>query len=310
MKSFYKLFTILVVLVFYLFFIVDAKAQKQTLPKLTIISVGSPGGNTFLRSMAFQKDLQNYYDVELLSYQNMCLALRARHNIKNLTLSFYNQEDEVDVRLGKICEGIGYSFKANQIVTSVNIPRLICSEPNSNHASADFIKPGAKYKIGVNPSNDTINIINAINRNAKTTHKLIPYQSTGAVMTALINGEIDYTIVSIDRWEKLRKDGVRCQYITSNTDTYEKDGVSPLQRINEKDKLLTYENIFIGVAEHGDDEQIKVLKSNIQTILKDDTRNITQLWKKANISLSDAFLDNQEVYNRWEEGIAKSIGKK
>ena len=156
--------------------------------KLTILNSGSKTGGFSMQSQAYSTDLAGSYDVDLVNPGDRCVALGSLLPKINGPVLMPWASDYEAVGRGNGC----VKFDINSAITLRydSAPLFVCTR------SGDIAKDSGKVAHTVPADGPLARIVKEFNNEFGTAHKPVVYDGSGDARLALINGEVDYALLS------------------------------------------------------------------------------------------------------------------
>ena len=156
--------------------------------KLTILNSGSKTGGFSMQSQAYSTDLAGSYDVDLLNPGDRCVALGSLlPKINGPVLMPWASDYEAVGR-----DGGCVKFDINSAITLRydSAPLFVCTR-------GGFIsKDSGRVAHTVPADGPLARVVKEFNNQWGTDHKPVVYDGSGDARLALINGEVDYALLS------------------------------------------------------------------------------------------------------------------
>lgn len=181
--------------------------------KLVIVNTASNSGQMITMARAFEEDLKKLgYGTEIVSPGNNCQANGIYRSIPTdqpvlINLDSFSQADPMS---GKIdgCEAVMPT--ADDLLWTYLDHMHLCTFNQKDNPTAIFNK-GSQFRVGVTPPAHVFeNLVGGINSENGTDHKRVQYKGSGDVRSALINGEVDYSILSTKHSKRVMSKGAVC----------------------------------------------------------------------------------------------------
>jgi len=156
--------------------------------KLTILNSGSKTGGFSMQSTAYSTDLADTFNVTLVNPGDRCVALGSLlPKIKGPVLMPWASDYEAVGRNGGCV-----SFDINDAITLRydSAPLFVCTR------GGDIRKDNGLVAHTVPIDGPLARVIKEINKEFGTTHKPVVYDGSGDARLAIINGEVDYALLS------------------------------------------------------------------------------------------------------------------
>lgn len=220
--------------------------------ELTILNTGSKTGGFSQQSLAYYTDLATEYDtVNLVNPGNRCVAFNS---------ILPTLDGPVLMPWGSDLEAVGQTGGcATFDVTTAPIVRFVEKYQYMCQMDTDLDITEDSGKIGHNvPKNGPFSkTVEGINESFGTDHRGVAYDGWGAAKIALLNGEIDYVIVSPPGHEQIAEQGGICKFELSR-------GENSLYNLNPEGNNLVSSNIDAWVGYNMTEEQAKDLQSKLK----------------------------------------------
>jgi len=156
--------------------------------KLTILNSGSKTGGFSMQSQAYSTDLAGSYDVDLVNPGDRCVALGSLlPKIDGPVLMPWASDYEAVGR-----DGGCVKFDINSAITLRydSAPLFVCTR------GGDIAKDSGRVAHTVPADGPLARIVKEFNNEFGTAHKPVVYDGSGDARLALINGEVDYALLS------------------------------------------------------------------------------------------------------------------
>lgn len=266
-------------------------AQAET---IHIISSGSKSGSLTMQSSAYTNDLSDNYSVKLSAPGNYCQAISLISD-KTPTLLIMGHDYEANILVGN-CP-FDFSFKNAIPIRFNKDSSYICTmneiDIKTTNGSIGHTTPVSMFEP----------LINQINEVFDKNHLNLPYNGSGQVRLALINGEIDYALLTNEHAEMIRSKGGTCNYILDTEKGVE--DAKPLQENTPDERLIHSFNTMI-YAFNFDNRLLKRINNDLQQIHNDCSTSIssyTQCGKTMNI----IWEIEDDVMQRWDDDVEEII---
>ena len=261
--------------------------------KLTILNAGSKTGSYAQQSTALAQDLPEFYEIDLKIPGDHCTAINMLQNIKGPVIMPWASDFEAIGRDGIGCAT--YSFEPKQVLRYNSDSMQICS---LNFNSIDKEKhtightvPKFVFERSIYAANNTMNV----------NLKPIPYDGSGAVILALINGEIDFSMTTPKHSKKILDQGGKCFWEFSDSKT---TSLVPLQNVDPNNKRLSVGYDTVWLAINMDDSQIEEIKKIFYKIynLKGSAINT---YSQDGVLLNVGWnLESNLIKEKWEKSVS------
>lgn len=156
--------------------------------KLTILNSGSKTGGFSMQSQAYSTDLAGSYDVNLVNPGDRCVALGSLlPKIDGPVLMPWASDYEAVGR-----DGGCVKFDINSAITLRydSAPLFVCTR------GGDIAKDSGRVAHTVPADGPLARVVKEFNNEFGTAHKPVVYDGSGDARLALINGEVDYALLS------------------------------------------------------------------------------------------------------------------
>ena len=156
--------------------------------KLTIINSGSKTGGFSMQSTAYAADLASHYNIELVNPGDRCVALGSLlPKISGPVLMPWASDYEAVGR-----DGGCVKFDINSAITLRydSAPLFVCTR------GGNIAKDSGRVAHTVPADGPLARVVKEFNNEFGTAHKPVVYDGSGDARLALINGEVDYALLS------------------------------------------------------------------------------------------------------------------
>ncbi len=255
--------------------------------KLTIINSGSKTGGFSMQSTAYAADLDKDYSVTLVSPGDRCVAVGALlPKIKGPVLMPWATDYEANGRNGGCVK-----FDINKAITVRydSAPVYVCTR------GGDIAKDTGRVAHTVPTDGPAARVVKEFNNQFGTSHKPIVYDGLGDARLALINGEVDYALLS-----KKHVLVVQEADATINCDTsLASGGPNSLPKATGNSKLsfgydITWMALNMNQAQ-ADRLQQKIMQKHL------NCNSAIGTWSKCNTVYETRYdLSKDEINARWE----------
>lgn len=163
-------------------------ATAVTAQELVILNSGSATGGFSMQSTAYSTDLADAYDIELINPGDRCIALGSiLPNLNGPVLMPWASDYEAVGRDGG-CET--FDITSARVLRYDSAPLYVCTRGgditiNSGRVAHTVPVDGPLYRV-----------VLEFNTQFGTTHTPIVYDGSGDARLALLNGEVDYALLS------------------------------------------------------------------------------------------------------------------
>ena len=156
--------------------------------KLTILNSGSKTGGFSMQSTAYSTDLAGAYDVDLVNPGDRCVALGSLlPNIKGPVLMPWASDYEAVGRDGGC---VKFDIQNATVLRYDSAPLFVCTR------GGDIAKDSGRVAHTVPADGPLARVVGEFNNQFGTTHKPVVYDGSGDARLALINGEVDFALLS------------------------------------------------------------------------------------------------------------------
>ena len=266
--------------------------------EFTVLNTGSKTGGFGVESNAYQQDLAKANKIEYVSPGQYCAAYNILSKMTTPVLFPWANDWEAMGRDGKGCATM--KFKPEQIVRFNTDPMFVCSL-KSEFTRAGFTERGRGYRVGhTAPDFAYRRTVLAVNESFGTQHKPVTYDGSGAVKTALLNGEVDYALLSTKFVGEIESAKGTCHYTMSSQERLGKPGIG---KLDPKNKRLLLGNTTLWLMFNVDAKTALAVKSQLEAIHADPSSAINKAmpagltidWKQSTDSIITDW--NQSVVN-------------
>jgi hypothetical protein len=274
-------------------------------PELAIINTGSKGGGFFMESNGFALDLANKFNVEYINPGNACVAASAISKLekKKPVLFPWDSSYEAAGREQNTCP---MTFTQAELIRVHYDAFTVCSK-NPAMTAQEFIKRGNSMKIGiVNPSNVFVNTVSAVNTSFGTMHKAVHYStSSGALVAALENGEVDYGIIESKVARQIMKSGHTCHWSLSKSDGTGLPGLAARDPANKKLQAGYFVTFILKNATPEIRQQVRTTMEQAHTV---PGTNTYRIWNESGMKFTwDPTLST--FGPAWEDSVKMYLDK-
>ena len=156
--------------------------------KLTILNSGSKTGGFSMQSQAYSTDLADSYDVNLVNPGDRCVALGSLlPKIDGPVLMPWASDYEA---VGRDNGCVKFDINSAITLRYDSAPLFVCTR------GGDIAKDSGRVAHTVPADGPLARIVNEFNNEFGTAHKPVVYDGSGDARLALINGEVDYALLS------------------------------------------------------------------------------------------------------------------
>ena len=157
---------------------------------LTIVNSGSKTGGFSMQSTAYSQDLADTYDVTLVNPGDRCVALGSLlPNISGPILMPWASDYEAVGRDGG-CVTYDITAPNVQVLRYDSAPLYVCTR------GGDIRTDGGRVAHTVPVDGPLATLVRELNAEFGTDHSPVVYDGSGDARLALINGEVDYALLS------------------------------------------------------------------------------------------------------------------
>ena len=262
---------------------------------LTILNTGSKTGGFSQQSLAYYTDLsrmkKDFAVINLVNPGNRCVAMNAiLPKLKGPVLFPWGSDMEAEQR----CDTT-FDVSSAKIVRFVEKFQYLCQV----NPKLDVTKNNGRIGHRLPANGSYWKTVKAINDSFGTKHKNIAYDGWGNAKIALLNGEVDYAIVSPPGNAQIEAEGGTCIKLSRDKDS--------LFAMDGKNKDLVSSNIDAWIALHMTTDQANGLAKKLKKIHFECDTAISK-WQKGCDSKGTALLfsefdiDNTHL-TRWEDSV-------
>lgn len=266
-------------------------ALTATAEDLHIISAGSRTGSLTMQANAYAKDLGSNYQIKISAPGNFCEAL-SLINDKTPTLFLWGHDFEAETRAGQCADNKKLS---NAIpIRFIKSPNLVCTMNREKNILKDSGTIGH-----TSPKKMFTNIVNNLNLAFNTNHKSVTYNGNGQVRLALVNGEVDFGIMTNEHAEFVRGKGGVCEYVLDDRTTLTDTKI--LQNLNPKIRLVhSLDNMFytLNMSKSKSDSLVSIMKAAHK-----DCTSAIGAYTKCDTLLVGTWEINKSVLDRWDSDV-------
>ena len=156
--------------------------------KLTIINSGSKTGGFSMQSTAYSKDLSDLYNVKLVNPGDRCVALGSLlPKIDGPVLMPWASDYEAVGRDGGC---VKFDINTATVLRYDSAPLFVCSR------GGNIAKDSGRVAHTVPVDGPLARVVNEFNNEFGTQHRPVVYDGSGDARLALINGEVDYALLT------------------------------------------------------------------------------------------------------------------
>ena len=181
--------------------------------KLVIVNTASNSGQMITMARAFDEDLKKFgYATEIVSPGNNCQANGIYRSIPTdqpvlINLDSFSQADPMS---GKITGCDAVMPTQDDLLWTYLDHMHLCTFNSKDDPQAIF-QSGAAFRVGVTPPAHVFeDLVTSLNDENSTDNKRVQYKGSGDVRAALINGEVDYSILSTKHSKRVMSKGAVC----------------------------------------------------------------------------------------------------
>lgn len=156
--------------------------------KLTIINSGSKTGGFSMQSTAYATDLASDYDIELVNPGDRCVALGSLlPKINGPVLMPWASDYEA---VGRDNGCVRFDINNAIVLRYDSAPLFVCTR------GGNIAKDNGRVAHTVPADGPLARVVAEFNNEFGTEHKPVVYDGSGDARLALINGEVDYALLS------------------------------------------------------------------------------------------------------------------
>lgn len=258
---------------------------------LTILNSGSKTGSFSMASTAYYTDLLKSYDtLNLVNPGDRCVAIgNILSKIEGPILMPWASDYEADGRNGGC---VTFDITQGHVIRYNAEPMRICSM-----SAADVTKISGKIGHTVPVDGPLSRSVNEINRSFGTEHTAISYDGQGNVRLALVNGEIDYALLTNEHANYVIENGGSCnQDLSKDPDT----SLSSLDPTNPR-LVFSFDNVWLGLNMTAQEaEQLKKTLIEKHNDCTSASATYTGCGNLVNIIWD---LSDKQAQKRWETAV-------
>lgn len=263
--------------------------------ELTILNTGSKTGGFSQQTLAYYSDLAPEYDtINLINPGNRCVALNSiLPKIEGPVLLPWGSDLEAVGQTGG-CASL--DFASNEIVRFVEKYQYMCQM----NTDLDITKDSGKIGHNVPKDGPFSKTVEGINESFDTSHRGIAYDGWGAARIALLNGEIDYAIVSPPGNKQIINQGGVCNFDLSRSD-------NSLYNLKPEGRNLVSSNVDVWIAYNMTEKQINDLQKKLKNVHYSCDTAISK-WQQGCDSKGTAIQEsewniNKTSIQRWNDSV-------
>tara|TARA_B110000285_G_C15124249_1_gene619162 strand:+ start:1319 stop:2173 length:855 start_codon:yes stop_codon:yes gene_type:complete len=226
-------------------------ASQATATELTILNSGSKTGSFSMTSIAYYTDMLKSYDqINLVNPGTRCVAIGSLlPRIEGPVLMPWGSDYEASGRNGGC---VTFDISKGQVLRYNKEPVSVCTmKPELNITSVS-----GKVAHTVPVDGPLSRVTGQINSSFNTNHENVTYDGSGAVRLALVNGEVDYALLSREHVTYVEQNGGSCDY---NLTT----GVNSLYNLDPTNPKLVFGFDNIWLALNMTKEEAATLKATL-----------------------------------------------
>jgi len=168
--------------------LVLATSTANAAEKLTIINSGSKTGGFSMQSTAYSQDLAGLYDIELVNPGDRCVALGSLlPKITGPVLMPWASDYEAVGRDGGC---VKFDINTATVLRYDSAPLFVCTR------GGDIARDSGRVAHTVPVDGPLARVVREFNAEFGTQHKPVVYDGSGDARLALLNGEVDYALLS------------------------------------------------------------------------------------------------------------------
>ena len=286
-----KKLMILLTLIIATFSVANAKNKSN----LTVLNTGSKTGGFSQQSLAYYMDLAkmkgDFNTIQLVNPGNRCVAMNAiLLKLEGPVLFPWGSDMEAEKR----CD-TSFNVASAKIVRFVEKFQYLCQVDPKLDVTKNSGRIG--HRLPLNGSYSKT--VKAVNNSFGTKHKNIAYDGWGNAKIALLNGEIDYAIVSPPGNAQIEAEGGTCRKLSRDK--------ASLFALDGKNKDLVSSNIDVWIALNMTAEQANDLSKKLKKIHYECDTAISK-WQKGCDSKGTALLFSEFDIDkthliRWNDSV-------
>jgi hypothetical protein len=263
---------------------------------LTVLNTGSKTGSFSMQATAYSTDLQSTYKIDLVNPGDRCVALNSLlPRITGPVFMPWASDYEAVGRDGTGC--VSFDISKTTVLRYDSAPLKVCTVGDK-----DVTASSGKVGHTVPADGPLTRIVNEMNNSFGTSHKAIAYNGQGDTRLALINGEIDYAILSNKHALYVEENGGTCAVNLAA------DGEGSLpQKANNDNLVFGFDMVWLAV--NMNDADAKKLKSVLEEKHADCESAIGKFTKCNTVYDTSWTLSQQEANTRWETVVKTQQSK-
>lgn len=254
---------------------------------LTILNAGSKTGSFSKQTTAYSQDLSDEFNVTHVNPGDRCVALGSLlPKIKGPVLMPWASDYEANGRNGGC---VTHDITKGTVIRYDVSPVFVCTR------GGDVQKDSGKVGHTVPVDGPLARIVSELNNQFGTTHSSVVYNGSGDTRLAIINGEVDYALLSKKHSVKVM---AADSSITCDT-SLAASGPNSLPTATGNDKLaFGFDSVWMVL--NADEATINKIKMNLmENHLNCDSA--IGVWSKCNTLLNSRWdLTSEEVNTNWE----------
>ena len=254
---------------------------------LTILNSGSKTGGFSMQSTAYSQDLANDFDITLVNPGDRCVALgNLLPKIDSPVLMPWSSDYEAVGR-----DGGCVKFDINSAITLRydSAPLFVCTR------GGDIAKDSGRVAHTVPADGPLARVVKEFNNEFGTEHRPVVYDGSGDARLALINGEVDYALLSKKHVLVVTETDstINCDYSLASA------GTNSLPAMTGNPKLafgwdMTWMALNM-TQEQADELKLRMMEKHL------NCNSAIGKWTKCNSVYTTRWdLDQTEINSRWE----------
>jgi len=268
-------------------FVTAISTSSLALDKLTILNSGSKTGGFSMQATAYSQDLSDVYEITLVNPGDRCVALgNLLPKLTGPVLMPWASDYEAVGRTGGC---VKFNIHNSIVLRYDSAPLYVCSR------GGDISKDSGLVAHTVPVNGPLARVVRELNSQFNTTHKPVVYDGSGDARLALLNGEVDYALLS-------KKHVLVVTETNENITCNQSLASAGLNSLPEKtgNPKLAFGWDMTWVAINMTSEQASLLKSRMMA-KHADCNSAIGTWTKCNSVYTTQWdLTKDEINSRWE----------
>jgi hypothetical protein len=253
---------------------------------LTILNSGSETGGMSAIAMALTTDLGTSYTIDYQNPGKHCVAMNVNFpQIAGPLVMPYGNDFEAAGRDGESCAVL--PIKAEQVIAYAASPLFVCSM-----TAADITKISGIVGY-TTPDYAFARVVSGVNSSFGTEHKGVSYNGSGDARAALLNGEINYALLSEKHAKKVMKEGATCD--TSTADTGDNSLIS-MSSDNNESLVIGFTTVLLAI-----NADAQAIKTEVQAAYN-NPNSAFGAWSGGK---SFEFDSGEVMLNKYEQSVVK-----